>query len=312
MSSKLSAEWGPFASRLSEALAVLGEDEYLVLSEKQGQYFVQFAAQGPYGLRVEAVSDRFLDASAQYDEAQRSRLRELHWAEPTEDPDHPDGSPNYWREFELPVAFDEAATLTVDTLVSVHGVRHPGQLRYRAFDQDGREILLPTLRISQERVARGDEHETTADGAAVESLRADVLRLTREVADPSIEFDEDGDVVVRYGTALVIIRVLDEPLLVRVLSPILFDVDDAAEALAAVNELNDRYYLMSFALSDGAVWASFDVLCAPFVAQHFEFAVVHLGQVADELDDVLQDRLGGRRYVDEEKPASPSGWRGYL
>lgn len=51
--------WAQFASELTHALADLDEDEFLILTTKKGWYYVQFAAQGSFGMRAEATSNGF-------------------------------------------------------------------------------------------------------------------------------------------------------------------------------------------------------------------------------------------------------------
>lgn len=52
--------WETFTRELAVALEALNEDEFLVLIVKQKNYFVQFAAQGSFGMRAEAVSNLYL------------------------------------------------------------------------------------------------------------------------------------------------------------------------------------------------------------------------------------------------------------
>ena len=59
-----SPAWPAFESKLAEALAVLEEDQYLVISEKRGSAYVQFAGQGSFGVRAECVSNNYLSAVA--------------------------------------------------------------------------------------------------------------------------------------------------------------------------------------------------------------------------------------------------------
>ena len=45
-------EWDRLADNLAVCLADLSEDEFLILSSKRANYFVQFAAQGQFGMRM--------------------------------------------------------------------------------------------------------------------------------------------------------------------------------------------------------------------------------------------------------------------
>ena len=57
---KISKDWLPFEAQLAEALAVLEEDHFLILSHPDTGHFVQFSAQGRYGLRGEARSNIYI------------------------------------------------------------------------------------------------------------------------------------------------------------------------------------------------------------------------------------------------------------
>src|ERR1017187_306926 len=56
-----SPAWPAFETKLAEALAVLEEHQYLVITEKRGWAYVQFAGQGSFGGRAECVSNNYLD-----------------------------------------------------------------------------------------------------------------------------------------------------------------------------------------------------------------------------------------------------------
>lgn len=56
----VSKDWAPFAQNLSQVLAHLEEDQFLILSAKQGNRFLQFSCQGAWGTRAEVASNHFL------------------------------------------------------------------------------------------------------------------------------------------------------------------------------------------------------------------------------------------------------------
>src|SRR5574338_87685 len=74
-----SADWPAFAQRLASVLGALQEDQYLVVSLKGTDRYVQFAAQGHWGLRAECVSNEYLSGPERLDERQLARLRDLGW-----------------------------------------------------------------------------------------------------------------------------------------------------------------------------------------------------------------------------------------
>ena len=54
-----SDSWVAFEHALARAVSDLDEDEFLVIERKNTNYFVQFAAQGSSGLRVEASANAY-------------------------------------------------------------------------------------------------------------------------------------------------------------------------------------------------------------------------------------------------------------
>ena len=75
-----SARWPAFEKRLAETLAALEEDQYLVVSAKRGWAYVQFAAQGSFGLRAECVGNNYLDEAHALSAGQKARMRRMGWS----------------------------------------------------------------------------------------------------------------------------------------------------------------------------------------------------------------------------------------
>jgi hypothetical protein len=147
--------WKRFAWELAHALRGLEEDEWLILSLKRCNRFVQFMNQAGAGYRAEAVSDFYLGEKEQLRERDRGALLELGWDAPTNLPDEfghrPDGSSNYFLDLANPVPFDELALLAVNTLVHVYGAEHPGMLEYSTGSEGNASIRFPNLGIRRAR-----------------------------------------------------------------------------------------------------------------------------------------------------------------
>ena len=129
--SNFSVAWPPFAQKLAAVLAKLEEDQYLVLEVKQSDRFIQFAAQGAFGIRVETTSNHYLRKQEKLDARQIAALIKVGWRAPTGKPtdstpeSDPDGSPNFFAEFLTPVSFEEVANLTIRTFTEILRVPHP-------------------------------------------------------------------------------------------------------------------------------------------------------------------------------------------
>ena len=149
-------EWKRFTADLALCLGDLDEDEFLILSHKRINYFVQFAAQGKFGMRAEAACNNFIEPiPALLTTDDYERLTELGWHKATNpppkkgEPEPPDGSPNFFVDAAAPVNFKALAVMTTHTFQDVYRVRHPGSLEYKAFAKDETQIRFPTLRLKR-------------------------------------------------------------------------------------------------------------------------------------------------------------------
>jgi hypothetical protein len=79
----VSRDWPIFSEKLASVLSRLEEDQYLIVSAKKGNRFVQFACQGAWGMRVEVTSNQFLKAEGRLSRGQMSWLRSHGWNAPT-------------------------------------------------------------------------------------------------------------------------------------------------------------------------------------------------------------------------------------
>lgn len=145
-------EWARLTDDLAHCLANLVEDDYLVLSFKRGWYYVQFTAQGQFGMRAEASSNAYIMLpDARLSTEAYKVMHQLGWRMPTVLPERhdPDGSPNFFLDWANPVDFKSLSELTVRTFRQVFGISHPGQLQYVAFTSTGTKIRLPNLRLKR-------------------------------------------------------------------------------------------------------------------------------------------------------------------
>lgn len=146
--------WEAFEQALAAALATL-DDEYVIVSAKEGNRFVQFGAQPSHGLRAEVVSNAYLQGDDRLVNEQLAALSALGWSPPTGAPEEatpekqPRGSPNFFRDFPRPVPCEEVARLTVRTLADVLRIVDPSHLEYRAFDAAGHPLYLPELHLAE-------------------------------------------------------------------------------------------------------------------------------------------------------------------
>ncbi len=297
---KVSAEWPVWQQKLASVLAKLEEDQYLIISTKHGNHFVQFAAQGAYGMRAETTSNSYLEKPEKLSAPQIRALCDLGWSDPTGSHDEatpeqdPDGSPNYYKEFKPPVAFEMIADLTVRTLAEVLRVPHPGWLQYEAFSDPGGPLNLPELGLKK---------------PVVDSRRQDVPQLLldtiiEETRIEDLDYDQDGDISVRRGSAVIFVKLIEHMSSVRIYSPLLAEVEEQHGLYERLNELNAHTTLVRYVYRNEAIWAIADVRASPFDQKAVADAFHYCSEMADGMDTLLQNELGGRTFFTEPMPST--------
>lgn len=291
--SYISMAWPSFEQKLAATLGYLKEDQFLILSLKRSNRFVQFAAQGSFGMRIETTSNSYLPKAEQLDKQQISTLIDIGWIEPTGKPSEstpeydPDGSPNFFMEFSVPVSFEAVANLAIRTLAEILRVPHPGFLQYGAFDAEENEIALPTLGLKQAERTAQDENE----GAIASQLLA-LLRGLTHIAD--LDFNEHGYIGFCAGNLPMFVAIANSQTYIRVGSPIHSGLFDTTNVLALLNDINFGIYGMHFYLRDETVYGVIDIPALPFVSEHIVRAIGQIRTAAKEMSETLQEQFGRR------------------
>jgi hypothetical protein len=288
--------WAVFADNLAKALEALQEDQYLILAVKQSNQYIQFAGQGLHGLRLETTSNHFLEASDQLSGDQLALLAATGWNTPTRNPeaapeDDPEGSPNYFINAPLPVAYKSIADLVVKTFDKVLRVTHPGWLEYEAFDADQNSLVFPNLGVKR-RVPPADQDP--------DQMRQRLLATVQEYTGLSgLAVDQDGDIALQVGTAIVFIRYQAHPPLVRLHSPLVSNIETSPALLARLNDLNKHGGYMHFFFDQDRVIAVADVPASPFIAEHVAWVLKTFCDIVDDVDDLLVYEFGGETSFKE-------------
>lgn len=299
---RISMAWSPFEQKLAVVLAGLEEDQYLVISVKGTNRYVQFAGQGSFGMRVETTSNNYLSKQDQLVVEQVAALLEAGWNDPTGDPDastpenDPDGSPNFFVEFAVPVPFESVARLTIQTLASILRVPHPLSLEYEAFEMEGAALTLPELGLKQTKRAPKDAQPDDQQ-EDLTTLLLDTLRQHTGLKD--LEYDGDGDICLQYGSAQVLVRLLSGAPFVRCYSRVLHDVEPSDAILSHLNDMNAREPMVHFVARSDAIFALSDTCVAPFVADHVNLVLSHFCVIVDGMDSLLQTDFGGQTTFTE-------------
>jgi len=281
--------WEDLERDLAAALRVL-KDEFLILAGRTGNRYLQFSVQPACGLRAETVSNAYLEASERLDDARLAALAALDWMPPTCKPEdldrepRPKGSPNFHRDFPNPVPWEAVARLGVRTLTEVLRFSDPSELEYRAFDRPGHEIVLPALRLARGRPAAHAPAEPPTPEVALGRLRRRVVAAVRRIpGNEQACLDAEGEVGVKLGRDVAVVRVLASPLFVRVYTAVVDEVEASEALVRRLHAINARLPLVRLILANGSVFAAVDFPAAPFHAAHLEAALSTLERVANEV-----------------------------
>ncbi len=305
-------DWDDFARRLAGEVATMGAGQRLLLLTVGAPYFLGLTAAADGGLWAEAVSNQQLHPRSWLPPRALERLDELGWTPPTltpdevDEPGHDPAASQYHRHaWPSPVSPVEVAELVVATLRDGFRVTAPAGLAYAAFTDDGRDRSCPALGIAAYQPDDDGAEVEVFAGLAPEELRRHVIDTVAAVTESgTAQVDADGDIPVRNGTAVTFVRVIEDPLRVRLFSPLLVDVPSTVASLEAVNDWNRRLPFGFLLVADTQVLLVADLVGDPFVPSQLLEALMVITELADVLDEQLQEVLGGRLFLvhDEPKP----------
>lgn len=211
------------------------------------------------------------------------------------------------------------ATVLSRTLRDVYGAPHPAFLVYLVHDAEGEPLPVPPLGTARSEFGPDQDVEADLDEALAaaataqagtnqaivlaEQVRTVVSTMLKSDSD-RLQVDSDGDINIRAGSAMVFVRVRDNPPLVDVLSPVLTEVEPTERLYVKLSELTNRMPIGRLYCADDTVWASIPVFGRDFQATHLMLAVQVMTGLADELDDRLHGEFGGKRFFGEgDKPS---------
>ncbi|TDB78552.1 hypothetical protein [Micromonospora sp. KC723] len=319
---KVTEAWREFARALGERLRTLPVGAHLELTldptaSGTGDAVYSVSVEVGEGRVVaRAVGNATLPQGYRLDRAAVADMIALGWSPPGV----LEGS---GEDFGLEGSTDDAtklAALLSRTLRDVYGTPHPAFLVYLMHDAEGRP--LPVEPLGTARSEFGPDRDVEADldealAAAPAGVDGDVMALEDRVRtvvstmlkskSDRLQVDSDGDINIRAGSAMVFVRVRDNPPLVDVFSPVLTEVEPTERLYVKLSELTNRMPIGRLYCADDTVWASIPVFGRNFQATHLMLAVQVMTGLADELDDRLHGEFGGKRFfVEGDKPGRPS------
>ena len=209
------------------------------------------------------------------------------------------------------------ATVVTRTLRDVYGAPHPAFLVYLVHDDSDQPIETAPLATARHAPSTDEDVDlpdlesagppTEAPDGVIpleEQVKTVVATMSKTTVD-QLQLDTDGDIGIRAGSAMVFVRVRDNPPLVDVFSPVLTEVEPTEQLYVRLSELTNRMPIGRLYCAQDTVWASIPVFGRNFQATHLMLAVQVMTGLADELDDRLHGEFGGRRFFGEgDKPAA--------
>jgi hypothetical protein len=324
LQAKVTEAWQEFARALAVALRELPADARLEVTldptasgtgDAIYSVSIEIGAEGRIGAR--AVGNAALPEGFRLNRSAVAAMVALGWSPPGVI----EGSGVHFGLRSGTAESSRLATTVVRTLRDVYGAPHPAFLVFLA--QDAADEPIPIEPLGTARPAALDEDveadidldQALATARAAQAGGNEVIALEEQVrtvisamlksATDQLQVDSDGDINIRAGSAMVFVRVRDNPPLVDVFSPVLTEVDPTEQLYVKLSELTNRMPIGRLYCTNDTVWASIPVFGRNFQATHLMLAVQVMTGLADELDDRLHGEFGGKRFFGEgDKPTN--------
>lgn len=305
LDAKVGQAWTDFQTALAEALSALPETvgaiEITLDPSAAGHgmavYSVSVDLTDPDQLRAYAVSNRMLPTEHLLPMKRLADIMAMGWQPP-------EVVPNSGERFGLALARSAVvpfAKIITRTLREAYGSPHPAFLLYTAADREGSAFTdPPALGVARPVGEGGVDQLDFVDLNALPLSQRVALALSAmlNVAPESLPVDADGDIGIRSGSAMVFVRVRDEPPLVQVFSPVLTEVKEHHRLYQKLSDLVHRMPIgrLYYEPQSSAIFAGITVMGRDFQASHLMLALEVMTRLADELDDKLRREFGGRRF----------------
>lgn len=113
--------------------------------------------------------------------------------------------------------------------------------------------------------------------------------------DEELIVDEDGDVPIRYESAMYFVRLLErDPPLVQVFSHVLRDVPESPELYEAINRINQKVVSARVFWFANNIVAALETPAESLDVEELRHACWAIGSLAAWADTEMQKRFGGR------------------
>jgi hypothetical protein len=318
LAAKVTQAWTEFGRALADALPALPSGARLDLTLDptasgvgDALYSVSIGHVDDAQLQARAVSNAMLPPEHRLSRTAVAELVALGWSPPGVGVEGD-------QRFGLSLPADQAsrfAAIVSRTLREVYGTPHPAFLVYSAETAGASPPALPSLGAARPAPAGvewlASPHVDLASLPLPEKAAAVIAAMLKTSPD-KLPVDKDGDIGIRSGSAMVFVRVRDNPPLIDVFSPVLTDIDASEQLYVRLSELTHRMPIGRLYYGNQTVWASVPVFGRDFQPTHLMLAVQVMTGLADELDDRLHGEFGGKRFfVDGDHPGGDSDDAGH-
>jgi hypothetical protein len=292
----IDSAWTSFTERLTAILTGLGPHDSFILGLPTAidpadligvAPYVQILGLGKEYIRGEVSGNAYLDARLALSEPRQQALAAMGWTPPAADPggEFPEGSANFIADIPR-TACPRLVEMILGTVRDVFGVPHPSFLE------------LPG-------VSRGALNSDLQSPDEQTDLRTLVVQTLEAHFGQPVLPDEDGDIPIRSGSAMVFVHVAAEAPVVELFSPLLLGASGDALALERINRANRSIRFAKLTWVGGRLLANHEMWCEPFVPELLLWSVGLMMNLADEMDDRLRPELGGRRFFEDVEAVAP-------
>ena len=288
--------WADFQVRLAEVISMMDDSADLTIGIEavtERAPYVRFHSPDRDRVRAEAAGNASLGETFQLTPPQLTAMEDLGWQPPGADA-APGGEPSadFWAERNQDDSA-ELSTLAVAALRDVYGVQHPVFL---APDHLAEVLKSAPVTTDGEVLDAGDITAVLPTGRAHLNHLVDA-ELSAIFGHAPLR-DDEGDVAIRVGSAMLFLRTAGDAREVLLFAPLVHDVEGRSRAAEVLNDLNVEARWVKFQLVRDRVFVTTSVPARPFVPAHLNQAVRIMSEIADSVDDELARKLNGRTTFD--------------
>lgn len=303
--------WADFQRRLADHIAVMQQDDLLILEAGFGDVdaqrsmpYVQYLVWEGNMVRCEVPSNDLLHPDRALSDSDQTYLTELGWARPTHSPEVDDdkGSPSFFVDKSQSWS-DQLAAMTVAAFRDVWGVTHPAFLE--SVESGNEDVPAFEVIAPADSLVPPMSPTTPVTPHDVAHLKALVSQALVSLLGVAPQQDHDGDIPVRVGNTIMFVGQLAETLDVQLFAPLVNNISDRTRACELVADLNRKWLRIKFVLVDDRLSGFVEVPGNPFVPKHLTDLCHTFSQFLKTVDQGFAAKFGGDLFFDRSS-TSPS------